>query len=144
MWHHWVLGLMGVATLILVIWMFVLMTTQQATRRKGKFFATRSPTPDFACALVDWDHSQVSLLGEHIPFQTVDLTKTDDKRMTFEFHATSGNVAYGEYLSNNTIILHDNNTQLILYSENPKTLMKDVAEVYQSMNEQRAFRPKNN
>ena len=144
MWHHWILGLMALAILILVVWMFVLMTTQQSTRRKGKFFATRSPTPDFACALFDWAHQQVSLLGEHIPFQTVDLKKNDDKRLTFEWHPSSGHVAYGEYLTNNTVLLHDNETQLILYSENPKTLMKDVADVYQSMNEQRAFRPKSN
>src|SRR5207245_138809 len=108
--------------------------------KRAKFFSTRSPTPDFAAASIDWIHRQITLLGEHLPIQTVELLPETEKKSSFEFHTASGGLGYGEVM-NNELKLQDAANQLTLYSASPRDLMQNVADVYQSANEHRAFRP---
>ncbi len=138
MWH-WFLGAIAIITLVFVIWMFVVIMSR-GTPNKPKFFATRVPTADFACAWIDWEHNQIALLGEHIPFQTVELREVTKEKFVFDFHISQGGVAHGEQ-QDNVVFLQDASSELTLYSASPKDLMQNVADVYMRQTEQRAFRP---
>lgn len=105
-----------------------------AEDKKHKFFMTTAP--EFATVYIDWSYTNISILGEYIPFQIVQLTPTDDNTTaSFIFKGISSDNkdvgGVGVYDCRlDQVLLTFGDKSLELHSSNPKNLIENVQDVY--------------
>jgi hypothetical protein len=128
--------------LIFTVWSFVYDSCRR-TLKQHKFFMTTAP--EFAVVYFDFPYQNVSILGDHVPFQTVQLKRRRGGINSFTFIAKSstgqdtvGNGAYDPGLDRVLIMIGENDS-LELHSESPRKLLEEVQQLYR---DSRAFHRK--
>ena len=121
----------------LLLWIAIMQLCQprgpRPVPKKHKFFMTTAP--EFATVYIDWSYKNASILGDDIPFQTVQLTPTEDRKVFFKFtgkddsgNDVPGDGRYDRLLDQVLLLFGDNSLEL--HSSSPKNLLENVQAVY--------------
>lgn len=136
--RDWLTLVMGILILFFVIWLFALQVS--SSKKKAvpcpddhKFFMTTSP--EFSSVYIDWEYQNVSILGDNIPFQTVQITPNGENKVFFKFtgrddkgNDVEGDGSYDRLLDQVLLMFGDNSLEL--HSSSPKNLLENVQAVY--------------
>ena len=118
-------NLLSVVTLFFVVWIFIHVSSIPK-KSVPKFFS--SSEQDFVCVYLDRYHKQITLLGQKIPYQTIDYDG-DKNCFTFVFKTNENTEADGHF-ANDVLHLFQGSNLTKLQSSSPKDLMKNVSKIY--------------
>jgi len=134
-----------IVILIFTVWVFVNQwgfmnqsgrKSRPMPKKQNKFFMTTAP--EFAAVYINYPYQNVSILGDHIPFQTVQFSIKEQGAHPFTFTGktatgqdTAGNGVYDPKLDR-VLLMIGEDTSLELHSDSPKTLLGEVQELYKN------------